>query len=71
MYNYTSVFYLGSTFANNCSRCDLDYNLYPRLDQTNGKLQEDRESCRCDDGDEIDTEQDIKNEAPLFALNKR
>lgn len=71
MYNNTFVFYIGSTYANNCSHCDLDYNLYPRLEQTNGKLQDDGQSCHCDDGNEIDTEQDIKNEATLFALSKR
>jgi hypothetical protein len=65
------VFYIGSTFANNCSHCDLDYNLYPRLEQTNGKLHEDGDNFHCDDGDEVDTEQDIKNEAPLFAISKR
>jgi hypothetical protein len=72
LYKYnTLVFYIGSTFANNCSRCDLDYNLYPRLEETNGKLQEDGESCHYEDRDDVDTEQDIKNEASLFALSKR
>lgn len=63
--------YIGSTFANNCSHCDLHYNLYPRLEQTNGKLPVDGERCRCADGDEADSEQDVKNEARLFALTKR
>ncbi|XP_021913188.1 G-protein coupled receptor GRL101-like isoform X3 [Zootermopsis nevadensis] len=62
---------LGSTFANNCSHCDVDCNLYPQLEQTNGKLQEDREGCHCIDGDEVDMERDVKHEANLLALTKR
>jgi hypothetical protein len=62
------VFSIGSTYANNCSRCDLDY---PRLEQTNGKLQEHGKSCHYDAGNEVDSTHDIKNEAPLFSLTKR
>lgn len=71
MYSQVFVIYVGSTFANNCSHCDVDCNLYPRLEQTNGKLQEDREGCHCIDGDEVDMERDVKHEANLLALTKR
>jgi hypothetical protein len=71
MYSHIFVIYVGSTFANNCSHCDLDYNHYPRLEQTNGKLQQDREGCHCADGDEADSEQNVKHEAHLLALTKR
>jgi hypothetical protein len=34
-------------------------------------LQEGGENCRCYGGDEVDNEDDIKHETPLFALTKR
>jgi hypothetical protein len=49
----------------------MDCTLYPRLEQTNGMLQEDRENCHCYGEGEVDSEDDIKNETPLFAVTKR
>ncbi|PSN54121.1 G-protein coupled receptor [Blattella germanica] len=68
---YSSTLGKGSTFANNCSRCDLDYNLYPKLEETNGKLQEDGGTCQYNDGNEPESDHDINNSAPLFALTKK
>jgi hypothetical protein len=45
--------------------------MYPKLEQTNGILQRVTENCQCYDGGEVDNEDDIENEAPLFSLTKR
>lgn len=65
------LFCTGSTFANNCSQCNLDCSLYPRLEQANGMLQEGGEDCHCYGGGEVDNDDNTKNEVPLFALTKR
>jgi len=70
-YTVMLSFCVGSTYANNCSHCNLDCSLYPKLEQTNGMLQRDMENCRCCDVGEVDNEDDTENEAPLFSLTKR